>query len=268
MSDLTHGHFTPWRSTYSFYACFFCCCCLFVFIQFSAFIPLHRCECDYWRVSPDKNAIFAAAAAAAKSLQSRPTLWDPINSSPPGSSVLGIQTRTLKWVAISFSNARMHAKSLRSCLTLRPHGQQPTRLLCPQDSPGKNTLYYCKIANPSLWFEKSFKEFVNSLGLFTVCLLNQIQLQTRLLVLPLSHTGIHSMCLSKVKVKVTQPCLTLCNPMDYTVRGILQARILEWVVFPFSGGSSQPRDWTQVSRIVGRFFTSSATRGAQEHWSR
>ena len=42
----------------------------------------------------------------------------------------------------------------------------------------------------------------------------------------------------KVKVKVTQLCLTLCDPMDYTVRGILQARILEWVAFPFSRGSS------------------------------
>ena len=57
-----------------------------------------------------------------------------------------------------------------------------------------------------------------------------------------------------VKVKVAQSCLTLCNPMDYTVHGILQARILEWVAFPFSRGSSQPRDRTQVSRLAGRFF--------------
>ena len=42
-------------------------------------------------------------------------------------------------------------------------------------------------------------------------------------------------------MKVTQSCMTLCNPMDYTVHGILQARILEWVVVPFSRGSSQPR---------------------------
>ena len=55
----------------------------------------------------------------------------------------------------------------------------------------------------------------------------------------------------------------LCNPSDYTVRGILQARILEWVAFPFSRGSSQPRDQTQVSRIaVGKFFTSWATKEA------
>ena len=45
--------------------------------------------------------------------------------------------------------------------------------------------------------------------------------------------------------------------MDYnTVHGILQARVLEWVAFPFSRGSSQPRDQTQVSRIAGGFFTS------------
>ena len=59
-----------------------------------------------------------------------------------------------------------------------------------------------------------------------------------------------------VKVKVTQSCLTLRNPMDYTVHGILQARILEWVAFPFSRGSSQLWDQTQVSRIAGGFFTS------------
>ena len=58
---------------------------------------------------------FAAAAAAAKSLQSCLTLCDPIESRPPGSSVPGIlQARTLEWVAISFSNAFMHAKSLQS----------------------------------------------------------------------------------------------------------------------------------------------------------
>ena len=50
--------------------------------------------------------------------------------------------------------------------------------------------------------------------------------------------------------------------MDYTVHGILQARILEWVAFPFSRGSSQPRDRTQVSYIVGGFFSSWATREA------
>ena len=60
----------------------------------------------------------------------------------------------------------------------------------------------------------------------------------------------------KVKVKIAQSCLTLCDPMDHTVHGILQAIILEWVAVPFSRGSSQPRDQTQVSHIAGGFFTS------------
>ena len=49
-----------------------------------------------------------------------------------------------------------------------------------------------------------------------------------------------------VKVKVAQLCLTLCDHMDYTVYGILQARILDWVDFPFSRGSSQLRGWTHI----------------------
>ena len=59
---------------------------------------------------------------------------------------------------------------------------------------------------------------------------------------------------------VTQSRLTLCDPMDCcppgsSVHGILQPRVLDWVAIPLSRGSSQPRDWTQVSCIVGEFFT-------------
>ena len=73
--------------------------------------------------------------------------------------------------------------------------------------------------------------------------------------------------LMKVNVKVVHSYLTLCDLMDSTVHGILQARIWEWVAFPFSRGSSQPRDWIEVSRIAGGFFTSWATREAQQLWS-
>ena len=67
---------------------------------------------------------------------------------------------------------------------------------------------------------------------------------------------------------VTQSCPTLCNCMDCSlpgssVHGIFQARLLEWVAVLFSRGSSQPRDWTQVSCIAGRFFTIWATREAK-----
>ena len=55
-------------------------------------------------------------------------------------------------------------------------------------------------------------------------------------------------------MKVAHSCLTFCDPMDYTIHGFLQAKILEWVAFPFSRGSFQV-DRTQGSHIVGGFFT-------------
>ena len=76
---------------------------------------------------------------------------------------------------------------------------------------------------------------------------------------------------SKVKEsEVAQSCQTLCDPMDCSlpgssVHGIYQARILEWVAISFSRRSSWPRDWTQVSRTIGRHFTFWATREA--HYS-
>ena len=63
-----------------------------------------------------------------------------------------------------------------------------------------------------------------------------------------------------MKVKAAQLCPTLCNPMDYTVCGIIHARMLECVAIPFSRGSSQPRNRTGVSCIAGGLFTSCATR--------
>ena len=113
------------------------------------------------------RAYAATAAAAAKSLQSCPTLCDPIDGSPPGSSVPGIlQARILEWVAISFSNACMDAKSLQSCPTLRPYGLQPTRLLRPQDSPGKNTGVGCHSLLQEGLLEAS-KHFADSLIFIT-----------------------------------------------------------------------------------------------------
>ena len=63
------------------------------------------------------------------------------------------------------------------------------------------------------------------------------------------------LCEPLFEVKVAQSCPALCNPMNYTVLGILQAQILEWVAFPFSRGSSRRRDQTQVSHIAGGLFT-------------
>ena len=93
---------------------------------------------------------FTVGAAAAKSLQSCPTLCDPIDGSPPGSPVPGIlQARTLAWVAIAFSNASKWSRSVVSDSS-RPHGLQPTRLLHPWDFPGKSTRVGCHCLLPQL----------------------------------------------------------------------------------------------------------------------
>ena len=63
------------------------------------------------------------------------------------------------------------------------------------------------------------------------------------------------------------PTIPHCAQLFLRPHGILQARILKWVAIPFSRGSSQPRDGTQVSHFAGRFFTSWATKEAQEYWS-
>ena len=73
------------------------------------------------------------------------------------------------------------------------------------------------------------------------------------------RAAIHGVTKSRTRLSdcclISKSCLTLEHHGLYTVHGILQVRILEWVAFPFSWGSSQPRDQTQVSHIAGRFFT-------------
>ena len=91
-------------------------------------------------------------------------------------------------------------------------------------------------------------------------------IEAELGVIVFAGASLVALMVKKVKMKVAQSCQNLCNTMDYAVNGILQARILEWVAIPFCRGSSQPRDQTQVSHIAGRFFTSRATREAQEYW--
>ena len=67
------------------------------------------------------------------------------------------------------------------------------------------------------------------------------------------------------ETEVAQLCLTLCDPMDCSlpgsfVCGIFQVIVLDWIAISFCRGSSQPRDWTQVSHVVDRHFTVWATR--------
>ena len=114
-------------------------------------------------ISQRKNVLYVTAAAA-KSLQSCPTLCDPIDGSPPGSPIPGIlQVRILEWVAISFSNAwkwKVKVKSLSRVQLVWPHGLQPTRLLLPWDFPGKITRVGCHCLLPICYYlqVKSKKE--------------------------------------------------------------------------------------------------------------
>ena len=97
--------------------------------------------------------------------------------------------------------------------SLRPHGLQPTRLLCPWDSPGKNTAVGCHALLQ---------------GIFPTEGLNPGLLHCRWILYQLSYEG--------------------------------RPRILEWVAYPFSRGSSHLRNWTRVSCIAGGFFTNWAIR--------
>ena len=82
-----------------------------------------------------------------------------------------------------------------------------------------------------------------------------------------TQSGVYWIWPLSATVICTLSRLTLCNPMEgsplgFSVHGVFQARILEWVAMPSSRGSSWPRDWTQVFGTAGRFFTFWAAREA------
>ena len=115
----------------------------------------------------------------------------------------------------------------------------------------------------ALWLSGSLRSFLYSFSMYPYhFLMSSVYVRSIPLLSFIMPIFIWNIPLKWTGVKVTQSCLTLWDPMDYRVHGILQARILEWVSFPFSRGSSQPRDQTQVSHIAGRFFTIWATREA------
>ena len=147
----------------------------------------------------------------------------------------------------------------------------PTRLLCPWNCPGKNIGVGCQLllqgifptqgSHPHLLSpagDKAGRLFSSStaweaLACSACLVLGHVQLSATLRTVacqaPLGAAP------KELTVKMVQLSLTLCDSMDFTVHRLLQARILEWVTLPFSGGSFQPRDQTQISRMAGGFFT-------------
>ena len=154
-------------------------------------------------------------------------------------------------------SAAAAAKSLQSCLTLRPHRRQPTRLPHPWDSPGKNTGVGCHFLLQCMKV-KSESEVAQS------CPTLRDPMDCSL-----SGSSIHGVFQARVLEWVaivvsssgTQPCSTLWGPMNCSlpgssVHGIFQARLLEWVAISSSRGSSQPRNQTCVSCIscIGKYL--------------
>ena len=78
--------------------------------------------------------------------------------------------------------------------------------------------------------------------------------------------GRPKLILLKHSVKVAPSCPTLCDPVDYSVHGILQARILEWIAFPFSRGSSRSWNQTRVSCMGRQILYHLATWEAPLQW--
>ena len=154
----------------------------------------------------------------------------PMDCTPPSFSVYGIfQARISEWVAPSYSRGSSWPRIQTQVSWVARIGRQ-SLLLVP---PGKH------IMDPNLFSASVFQVILIKRHWQAPCAKEHL---------------VPEHC--KVRVKVAQLGLTVWDPMDYTVHGNLQARILEWVAILFSRGSSQPRDWTQVSHIAGGFFTS------------
>ena len=180
---------------------------------------------------------------------------------------LQLQYQSFQWI---FSVAAAASKSLQSCLTLcEPIDGSPPGSPVPGIVQAR-TLEWVAISFSNAWKWKVKVKSLSHVWLLVTPWTSAYQAplpmgfsrQEYWSGLPLL-SPIQGWFPLKMKVKVAQSCPTLCDPMDYTV----QARILEWVAVPFPRGSSQPRDWTQVFLISGGFFTTWATRDAQEYWS-
>ena len=133
-----------------------------------------------------------------KSLSRVQTPSDPMDCSPPGSSAHEIfQARVLEWVAIAFSNRNSCCCCVASVVSdsVQPHGLQPTRLLHPWDSPGKNTRVGCHFLLQCMKVE--------------------------------SESEVAQSCLT-----LSDPMG--CSLPGSSVHGIFQARVLEWVAIAFS----------------------------------
>ena len=205
------------------------------------------------------------ACVPTKLLQSCSTLYDPMDCSLPGSSVHGILwARILEWVVIPFSRESSWFRN-GTCLFLSP------ALTGRFFTPGSDRKECLQCRRPRFhpcvgkipWRREWLPTPVFLPGEFH----GQRSLGAPAHGVTKNSTGqsdTFTFFNTSVTWGVTQLCLTLCDPIDYSlpgssIHGIFHAKILEWVAISFSRRSSQPRDWIQVSHIVVRRFTVWAT---------
>ena len=154
---------------------------------------------------------------------------------------------------------------LRVPWTARRSNQSTLKEISPEYSlEGLILKLKLQYSGPLMWSADSFEKtlILRKIGFDKVViqLLSRVQLfatpwtaaRQASLSFTVSRSLLKLMCVESVKMKVAQLCPTLCDPMDYVVHGILQARIMECVACLFSRGSSWPRSQTWVSCIAGR----------------
>ena len=173
----------------------------------------------------------------AESLQSCLSLCDPMDCSPPGSSVLGIlQARILQWVTMPSSRGRSPGTKPKSS-ALQVDSLPPANPWITV-----NESESCSVVSDSSWPHGLYSPW-NSPG---------------------QNTGVGSLSLLQgiFPTQGLNPGLPHCRQILYQLSHKGSPRILEWVIFPFSSRSSRPRNQTRVSCITGGFFTNWAIREA------
>ena len=156
----------------------------------------------------------------------------------------------------------MHAKSLQLCPTLQTYGLEPPRLLAPWDFPGANT--------EADWYALLHGTF--STRESNRHLLSRLKVKIKdSSVLCYSYssgqnTGVGRLSLLQgiFSIQGSNPGLLHCRQILYQLSHKGSPRTLEWVAYPFSRGSSQPRNQTKVFCIAGQFFTNWAIREAKK----
>ena len=156
----------------------------------------------------------------------------------------------------------MHACSVVQLCpdSLRPHGRQPPRFLCPWNFPEKNTGVGCCFLIQRMFLTQGWNPCMSPASpepagrLIPSSLSCLGSLYTDRQTHTHMHTYTHVCVLSRPAASNSLWPVDCCPPGS-SIRGIPQVRILQWVAISFSRGSSQPRDQTQVSCIAGGFFT-------------